>query len=135
MRQLPARAVAATPHGASRLQDDLATILSSLVGAPQDGMALARAAGGPAFQDDAAGPRQPYRDLVLAAIERARARGELPPGADADLLADMLFGPLWYRSRSRQEPPDLAVLRDIIAMVIRGARAAAPPRESQEPGP
>lgn len=38
-----------------------------------------------------------HRAGALAAFERARARGELRPGVDADLVIDMISGALLYR--------------------------------------
>ncbi|GIG67563.1 TetR/AcrR family transcriptional regulator [Phytomonospora endophytica] len=37
------------------------------------------------------------RTALRALLERGRARAELPPGADFDLLIDQVYGVLWYR--------------------------------------
>jgi AcrR family transcriptional regulator len=60
-------------------------------------------------------------------IERAIERGEIPAGSDAELIMDMLFGPLYHRYLHGHLPLDAhfarGVARMVAASVIKGAAA------------
>jgi len=60
-------------------------------------------------------------------IERAIARGEIPAGTDAELIMDMLFGPLYHRYMHGHLPLDAPFARGVARMVavsaIKGAAA------------
>ena len=47
---------------------------------------------------------QPRRDAYSALVAAARERGELPPGADPDLVQDQLAGALLYRALVHPAP-------------------------------
>ena len=59
------------------------------------------------------------RGHVTAALDRARARGEIPAHVDAELVADMFYGFNWYRLLTGQIADEGA------ARVAAGAIAAA----------
>ena len=53
-------------------------------------------------------------------MDRAAARGDLPPGADAELTADIVFGVIWYRMPATSRPlgePDAAAITSLLSAV------------------
>lgn len=54
-------------------------------------------------------------------IEQAVARGELAPDVDADVLTDMLSGPVFYRLLVSGDPIDDAFLSTLVDLVLRAA--------------
>ncbi|HEX7133981.1 MAG TPA: TetR/AcrR family transcriptional regulator [Iamia sp.] len=65
------------------------------------------------------------RQPIVDRLDRARDAGDIAPDADADLLVDMLSGPLFYRQMLRHEPTTdehLAALVDAVLVVARDAR-------------
>jgi len=56
-------------------------------------------------------------------VERAIERGELPPTADANLMIEMVIGPLWLRLLLTGEPITEEVADRIVELVIAGALA------------
>jgi AcrR family transcriptional regulator len=54
-------------------------------------------------------------------IDRAIARGEIPAGSDAELIMDMLFGPLYHRYLHGHLPLDAPFARGVARMVAVGA--------------
>ncbi|MGB8941496.1 MAG: TetR/AcrR family transcriptional regulator [Streptomyces sp.] len=57
-------------------------------------------------------------------IDRAVARGELPPGTDTMLLMDLLAGAVWLRAVFRRQPLDDDFARRTVATVLDGVRAS-----------
>ncbi|MEN3535954.1 TetR/AcrR family transcriptional regulator [Microbispora sp. ZYX-F-249] len=103
-------------------EDDLETFLSDtfaladgVVGSVVAGL-MAEAQSDPALSDRLRerliGPRR-------AALRGVLERMPPPPGADLDLLVDMVFGVMWYRLLNRHAPLDAAAARDIAALVRR----------------
>jgi transcriptional regulator with XRE-family HTH domain len=41
------------------------------------------------------------RQTLIRILERGVERGELPPNADLELIADLCYGPMWYRLLNR----------------------------------
>lgn len=78
----------------------------------------------------------PVRVRRLAMIDRALARGEIPPGSDPDLLLDMAFGPVYHRYLNTHLPLTDGFARGIASMVASaaeaGAAVTAPEKEEQE---
>jgi AcrR family transcriptional regulator len=58
-------------------------------------------------------------------IERAIARGEIPAGSDAELIMDLLFGPLYHRYLNRHLPLDESFANGVARMVAAAAKAGA----------
>jgi len=46
--------------------------------------------------------RKALTDLILRGIQR----GEMGPGTDAEFVADLIYGPMWYRLLNRHAPID-----------------------------
>jgi AcrR family transcriptional regulator len=46
------------------------------------------------------------RAALTVLTDRARARGDLPAGTPPELVADVVFGVIWYRVLARDEPAD-----------------------------
>ncbi|MEU5951251.1 TetR/AcrR family transcriptional regulator [Streptomyces sp. NPDC047525] len=57
-------------------------------------------------------------------IDRAVARGELPPGTDTMLLMDLLAGAVWLRVVFRRLPLDEDFARRTVAVVLDGVPTA-----------
>jgi AcrR family transcriptional regulator len=73
------------------------------------------------------------REARLPIIERAIARGEIPAGSDAELIMDLLFGPLYHRYLNMHLPLDESFARGVARMVAAGAvngAAASDPRRA-----
>jgi len=69
-------------------------------------------------------------ELAGAMVERAIARGELPPDTDAVLVVEALLGPIYFRLLMSREELDSRFVRDL-ADLISGA-AASPPAPRRE---
>jgi AcrR family transcriptional regulator len=59
--------------------------------------------------------------LTGAIVERAVARGELPPGTDPNLVIETLIGPLYVRVLMTGEPIDAELADRVAALVAAGA--------------
>ncbi len=62
------------------------------------------------------------RAALRAVLERGRASGELAPDADLDMLADMVYGVLYYRLLVGHAPLDAAAARSLAAELTRSGR-------------
>jgi len=67
----------------------------------------------------------PRRQALAEMLERARVRGELRPGVDYDLVADLLYGPIHNRMMVSGLPVD-ADLADRLADLVLRAIALDP---------
>jgi AcrR family transcriptional regulator len=59
------------------------------------------------------------RGALRALLERGRAAGELPAGADLDMLVDMAYGVLYYRLLIGHAPLDEQAARSLAAELAR----------------
>ena len=66
------------------------------------------------------------RDSVFALIERGKARGEIRPDADVEVVADLLGGPIVMRRMITGRPVNARFVRLIVAAILDGV--APPPR-------
>jgi AcrR family transcriptional regulator len=58
------------------------------------------------------------RRAALAVItDQARARGDLPAATPPDLVADIVFGVIWYRVLARDEPLDGAAVAALTSLL------------------
>jgi AcrR family transcriptional regulator len=90
-------------------------MLADLVGAMQHDAALAAE-----FQEQI---YDPTRAGTIARIRRAQEKGELRP-LDPDLVADLFFGPLWFRLLVTRMPPPPAYANDVVEALLAGLRQA-----------
>lgn len=58
------------------------------------------------------------RGPMLTILERGRDRGELPDGADLDVVADVLIGPFIYRRLLTHDPLDEAFVDRLLAVAL-----------------
>lgn len=58
------------------------------------------------------------RQHLLAALERAAARGELRPGVDLDIAADLVAGPMFYKKLVHHQCPDSAYAAALLDLVM-----------------
>jgi AcrR family transcriptional regulator len=68
---------------------------------------------------------------LRAALERAAARGEIPPEADLSGIAAALRGPLYFRRWFSREPIDDSFVDLIVHGVLAGVRRDHPKRSEQ----
>jgi AcrR family transcriptional regulator len=113
------------PPDTGRLEDDLLATLRNWVGTV-DGTAAGRTLRGliaevqrdpalaDAWRERFVGPVR-ARHLIMT--ERAIARGELPPGADTNLLVDLLFGPPYHRLLHGHLPLDDAFVSGVVRAI------------------
>src|SRR5262245_19385637 len=104
-------------------QTPLATVLPSLAGERAHNPELSKL-----FDPVMKERRQP----LIRALERAIARGELPPGLDVDLAADLIVGPIAVKvmNGSRVSPRSVAA---IVELALRGIRASGSDRPAGSP--
>jgi AcrR family transcriptional regulator len=57
------------------------------------------------------------RAALAVIVERARARGDLPPVPAPDLVADIVFGIIWYRVLSRHQALTDGLPDDLVAVL------------------
>lgn len=60
------------------------------------------------------------RRMYATILNRAIARGEMPPEADTELLLDLLLGPLWYRLMVSGAPITPGDARSVVELVLTG---------------
>lgn len=65
------------------------------------------------------------REVALAFVERAVARGELDPATDPELALDLIPAPLYWRMAVLGKTPSRAEVIRMSAAVVGGLRAAA----------
>jgi AcrR family transcriptional regulator len=60
------------------------------------------------------------RDALGVLVDRALARGDLPPVARPGTVADLVFGLIWYRVLATREPIDDAQIDELGTLLTRG---------------
>jgi AcrR family transcriptional regulator len=68
---------------------------------------------------------EPVRAGHLTMTERAIARGELRPDADANLLLDLVFGPAYHRLLHGHLPLNAAFINGVIDAITAAVKAGA----------
>jgi len=121
------------PPDTGTLRGDLTTLARSLVH-----LLTATLTGGCVTQLVAALPRSPQlaeeharfvdarRDRTRRAVARAARRGEVPPDTDAELVADLIAGPIFYRCLVSRGPLDDAYADAVVDAVLVSVGAATP---------
>jgi AcrR family transcriptional regulator len=64
------------------------------------------------------------RGALAVITDRARARGDFPASPPPDLVADIVFGVIWYRVLSRDQPLDASIPASLTAVLTAAAPAA-----------
>jgi AcrR family transcriptional regulator len=68
------------------------------------------------------------RDALGEVVDRARERGELPPGVNPGTMIDVVFGTLWYRLLATREPVGRGLAGELVALLAgQGASTAETP--------
>jgi AcrR family transcriptional regulator len=62
------------------------------------------------------------RQVVTTVVHRAKKRGELKKGIDADLVVDMINGPIFYRKMVALDPADTRYIRNLVDAVLGGVK-------------
>jgi len=73
---------------------------------------------------------EPRRDQARAILDRAIARGEIPPETKTEVALDLLYGPLYHRLLHGHAPLDDQFVDDVIDMALHGIQPAQSPRMS-----
>jgi AcrR family transcriptional regulator len=81
---------------------------------------IAEASVNPEMRDVLRGFIRDRRVRPRVVVERAIARGELPPDTDVELLVDMLGGTVIYRELIAQAPTDDAVVTAMVDRLLPG---------------
>ena len=58
------------------------------------------------------------RQHLMEALDRAAARGELRPGIDRDVAADLVAGPMFYKKLVHHQCPDAAYAEALLDLVM-----------------
>jgi AcrR family transcriptional regulator len=60
---------------------------------------------------------QHRRDALAVMLDRAAARGDLPPAVRPGTVADIVFGVVWYRTLATREPTDDGLIDELVAVL------------------
>ena len=61
------------------------------------------------------------RDALGVLVDRALARGDLPPVPRPTTVADLVFGLIWYRVLATRDPIDDAQIDELVTLLADGA--------------
>lgn len=75
------------------------------------------------------------RGALAVIVDRARDRGDLPATPPPDLVADVIFGVIWYRVLSRRQPLDERIPAQLTALLAGPALPPAPSDPFAPPAP
>jgi hypothetical protein len=62
------------------------------------------------------------RQVCLNILERAQKRGELKKNAPLELIADLIYGPYWYRLLVGHAPLNEEFARDQVKLVLASVK-------------
>jgi AcrR family transcriptional regulator len=57
------------------------------------------------------------RDALAVLLDRARARGDLPPSVSPGTVADVVFGVIWYRILATRQPFDDQLTEELVSLL------------------
>lgn len=60
---------------------------------------------------------QRRRDALSIILDRAQARGDLPPGISPGTVCDIVFGALWYRLLATRQPLDKRLVEELVSAI------------------
>jgi AcrR family transcriptional regulator len=108
------------------LREDLLALATAAAGTAEtpQGEAVVRAVVAAGRHDEAlaAANRRFWTERLAldgAIVERAIARGELPPGVDAESVIEAVLGPIYFRLLVTGEPVDGAFIELVVDLVSR----------------
>jgi AcrR family transcriptional regulator len=111
-----------------KLADDLTTLLTGIINRITGDPAaqairglLADAQFDPAFAEVLRTYIGKRRQVCLHILERAKQRQELPNHANTEMIADLIYGPYWYRLLVGHAPLNASFARDLVRQVLDGA--------------
>ncbi|HEX3491549.1 MAG TPA: TetR/AcrR family transcriptional regulator [Streptosporangiaceae bacterium] len=78
---------------------------------------------------------QRRRDALGVIVDRARERGDLPASPPPGLLADLVFGVIWYRVLARHRPLAEGLPDELTATLTGAARPGARPAQPHSAQP
>ncbi len=58
------------------------------------------------------------RQPLLTILYEGKQRGELPAESDCEVLADLIYGAMWYRLLARHAPLDEQYAHDIVSLLL-----------------
>lgn len=122
------------------LAEDLRVLLARVVAfaSSPGGLTLARLLAAEMENADVEALARSIRAEIVAVwvdvIASAVLRGEIPPGSDGRLIADLIMSPAVARLR-RRERVDEAYLRASVDLVVAGAKAGGAVPKVEEPRP
>jgi hypothetical protein len=64
------------------------------------------------------------REALAVITDRARERGDLPARPDPGIVADIVFGTIWYRILAARQPLDSSLADDLVGLLVGELRAA-----------
>src|SRR4051812_4279276 len=67
---------------------------------------------------------QRRRDALGVLVDRASARGDLPPVPRPGTVADLVFGVIWYRVLATREPVDESLVDELVSVLGTPRRAS-----------
>jgi AcrR family transcriptional regulator len=115
------------PPQTGSLREDLVAMLRAKVALVSTGSGCKILRAMIAFEDEEVARvaralrKQRYR-VPMAVIQGAIARGELPPGTDPSLLAEVLLAPMYYRIIVLNEPVTRRYIERVVDQVLEGAQ-------------
>jgi AcrR family transcriptional regulator len=78
---------------------------------------------------------QRRRDALAVVLDRAAARGELPPHLPRGTAADIVFGVIWYRLLATRQPLDGRLAGELVSTLAVPPRGPVPPAASSSREP
>jgi hypothetical protein len=61
------------------------------------------------------------RQPILAILHEGLRRGELPADTDSEVMADLIYGAMWYRLLTQHAPLDEKCAHDIVCTLLRSS--------------
>jgi AcrR family transcriptional regulator len=78
---------------------------------------------------------QNRRDALGVILDRAQARGDLPPGIPPATITDIVFGTLWYRLLATRQPLDQQLANELVSTLTGPRSDSASPASRRRKQP
>jgi AcrR family transcriptional regulator len=66
------------------------------------------------------------RDALAVIVDRARERGDFPPSPSPEVVADIVFGVIWYRMLATREPLNDTTVDELVTTLAGRQRRVRP---------